>query len=254
MRVNYDSIAPNYHARYASGSALTGIADLLHTLVRDLNAQKILEVGCGSGRWLDELQTITPHSVGLDFSFGMLSQAHQRNRTLKLTRGTAKQLPFESSLFDLVFCINALHHFDQPQNFIAESYRALRYGGALITINIDPHTIETWYVYDYFDGTREIDLKRFPKIGVMKEWMRETGFKKIETRIADHVSSHKIGRDVLSDHFLQKHGTSQLALLSDKSYAEGIGKIEAAIAAAESSNEDIVFAAEFSFPAVIGYK
>ncbi|MEK7808086.1 MAG: class I SAM-dependent methyltransferase [Chloroflexota bacterium] len=254
MRVNYDSIAPNYHARYASGSALPSIANLLHSIAHDLNAQKILEVGCGSGRWLDELQTITPHIYGLDFSLGMLSQARQRNNTVPLTRGTAKQLPFESSLFDLVFCINALHHFDQPQNFIAESYRALRRGGALIAINIDPHNIGTWCVYDYFKGTRETDLKRFPKIEGLKEWMRETGFKKIETRIADHVSSHKIGRDVLSDHFLQKHGTSQLALLSDKAYAEGISKIEAAIAAAESRNEEIVFAAEFSFPAVIGYK
>jgi len=254
MRVNYDSIAPNYHVRYASGNALPGIANLLHNIAHDLNAQKILEVGCGSGRWLDELQTITPHIFGLDFSLGMLSQAHQRNRTLELTRGTAKQLPFESSRFDLVFCVNALHHFDQPQNFTAESYRTLRRGGALIIINIDPHTLKDWYLYDYFDGTRNTDLKRFPKIEGMKEWMRETGFKKIETRIADHVSSHKIGREVLSDHFLQKHGTSQLALLSDKAYVEGISKIEAAIAAAESRNEKIVFAAEFSFLAVIGYK
>jgi ubiquinone/menaquinone biosynthesis C-methylase UbiE len=254
MRVNYDSIAPNYHARYASGSALTGIASLLRALARDLNAQKILEVGCGSGRWLDELQTITPHIYGLDFSLGMLSQAQQRNSTLKLTRGTAKQLPFEPSGFDLLFCVNALHHFDQPQNFIAESYRALRRGGALITINIDPHTIETWYVYDYFKGTRETDLKRFPKIEALKAWMGETGFKKTETRIADHVSSHKTGREVLSDHFLQKHGTSQLALLSDEAYAEGMSKIESAIAAADSRSEEIVFAAEFSFPAVIGYR
>lgn len=254
MRVNYDSIAPNYHARYASGSALPGIANLLHTIAHDLNAQKILEAGCGSGRWLDELQTITPNIYGLDFSFGMLSQAQQRNRALKLTRGTAQQLPFESSIFDLVFCVNALHHFDQPQNFIAESYRVLRRGGALITINIDPHTIETWYVYDYFDGTRKTDLKRFPKIGAVKTWMHETGFRKIEMRIADRIGSYKIGRDVLSDHFLQKHGTSQLALLSDEAYAEGIARIESAIAAAESRNEEIVFAAEFSFPAVIGYK
>ncbi|MBI4630777.1 MAG: methyltransferase domain-containing protein [Chloroflexi bacterium] len=183
-----------------------------------------------------------------------MSQAHQRNRTLELTRGTAQQLPFESSRFDLVFCVNALHHFDQPQNFIAESYRVLRRGGALITINIDPHTIETWYVYDYFKGTRETDLKRFPKIEALKAWMSETGFKKIETQIADYMSSHKTGREVLGDHFLQKYGTSQLALLSDEAYTEGISKIKSAIAAAESRNEEIVFAAEFSFPAVIGYR
>ncbi|MBI5712957.1 MAG: hypothetical protein HZC38_05965 [Chloroflexi bacterium] len=68
------------------------------------------------------------------------------------------------------------------------------------------------------------------------------------------MSSHKTGREVLGDHFLQKYGTSQLALLSKEAYTEGIGKIKSAIAAAESRNEEIVFAAEFSFPAVIGYR
>jgi SAM-dependent methyltransferase len=254
MRVNYDSIAPNYHARYARGSALPGIAGLLHKLIHELNAQKVLEVGCGSGRWLDELQPLTPHIYGLDFSFGMLSQARRRNNTALLMRGTAMQLPFESSIFDLVFCINALHHFDQPQNFIAESHRLLKHGGALIIINIDPRAIQTWFVYDYFDGTRETDLQRFPKIETVKEWMGNSGFERVQSCIADYIHDQKIGRDVLSDHFLQKYGTSQLVLLSDEAYAEGIRKIESAIAAAESRNEEIVFAAEFSFPAVIGYK
>lgn len=254
MHVNYDSIAPNYHARYAHGSALPGIADLLHNFIRELNTPKILEVGCGSGRWLDEFQPFTPHIYGLDFSFGMLSQARQRNKAVPLTRGTAKQLPFESSIFDLVFCINALHHFDQPQNFVAESYRLLKRGGALIIINIDPRAIQTWFVYDYFDGTRETDLKRFPEIETVKEWMGTSRFERIQARIADHIHDQKIGRDVLSDHFLQKYGTSQLALLSDAAYAEGIRKIEAAIAAAEGKNDEIVFAADIPFLAVIGYK
>jgi len=254
MRVNYDSIAPKYHERYASGSALPGVANLLHNVIRDLNAQKILEVGCGSGRWLDELQPLTPHIYGLDFSFGMLSQARERNNIVPLTRGTAKQLPFESSIFDLIFCINALHHFDQPQNFVAESHRLLRRGGALITINIDPPTIQTWYVYDYFDGTRQTDLKRFPKIETVKQWMHHSGFKNLETRIAERIDARKFGRDVLSDHFLQKYGTSQLALLSDEAYAEGIVRIESAIAAAESRNEEIVFAAEIPLVAMSGYK
>jgi ubiquinone/menaquinone biosynthesis C-methylase UbiE len=252
MRVDYDTIAPNYHARYAFGSALPGIAAFLRNSLHTLNAPKVLEVGCGSGRWLDELQPLTPHIYGLDYSFGMLNQARQRNSETPLTRGTAEQLPFASSICDLVFCVNALHHFDQPQSFVAESYRVLQQDGVLITINIDPHSIQHWYVYEYFDGTRETDLKRFAKIKTVKQWMRDSGFKNIETGIVERIDDPKIGRDILSDHFLQKHSTSQLALLSDEAYTAGLRKIEAAIARAESKNEEIGFAAELPFVTVIG--
>jgi SAM-dependent methyltransferase len=71
--LNYDPLAPAYHGRYAV-NPLPGTAAALHGLVQSLAARRVLEVGCGTGRWLDELKGEAA-MVGLDFSPGMLARA-----------------------------------------------------------------------------------------------------------------------------------------------------------------------------------
>jgi ubiquinone/menaquinone biosynthesis C-methylase UbiE len=40
------------------------------------------------------------------------------------------------SAFDLAVCVNALHPYEQPQQFIAEARRVLRAGGVLAVIGM----------------------------------------------------------------------------------------------------------------------
>ena len=138
---------------------------------------RILEVGCGTGKWLADLSASTLYAkasrvFGLDLSMGMLRQAHRREPPLRLTRGRAEQLPFPAATFDLVYCVNAIHHFDRPRAFISEACRLLRPGGRLAVIGMDPHgRRESWYVYRYFEGVYETDLRRFPSWADVAGWM-----------------------------------------------------------------------------------
>ena len=250
--VNYDQIAPAYHQRYAL-NALKGVAAALLALVRECGAQQILEVGCGTGRWLAELQAVAHRVYGLDLSPGMLGQARQQDARFRLMCAHATRLPFPGAAFDLVFCVNALHHFDAPRVFISEARRLLRPGGALAVVGMDPHTgRDDWYVYHYFEGTLAADLARFPSAGTILDWMIASGFDQVERRVAEHISRHFVGREVLGDYFLQKHSTSQLALLTDEAYAAGVRRIEAALAAAEAEGETLVFPNDLSLTILIG--
>jgi len=218
-----------------------------------ITARDILEAGCGTGRWLAELQSPTRGVRGLDLSPGMLRQAREIHGARALTCGRATQLPFPNASFDLIFCVNAVHHFGDPRAFVAEARRLLRPGGALAAINVDPHSRrDRWYIYDYFDGTLEADLRRFPSSGAMRDWMIGAGFERVERNIVERVMEQRIGRDVLNDHFLQKGGTSQLALLGDAEYAAGIERIESAVRGAESRGETITFTADISFVMLTG--
>ena len=135
--VNYNPISASYDQRYEA-TPHSGTADLLSTLVRERGPQQILDVGCGTGRWMAELKAVMSSVVGLDLSMGMLKQARKREKRFRLACGRAEHLPFSNTMFDLVLCANALHHFDEPQAFVAEAHRLLRPGGALAVVGMSP--------------------------------------------------------------------------------------------------------------------
>jgi SAM-dependent methyltransferase len=250
-RVNYDQVAPTYNGRYAR-KGLEGISSALWALAENVNPERILEVGCGTGHWLEELSPLAHHVHGLDFSSGMLRQARQRSSHFHLTHGQANQLPFANASFDLIFCANAFHHFDQPDAAIAEARRLLRPGGAFAITGMDPHVPIRWYLYDYFSGTYETDLRRFPSSGTVTDWMIAAGFDSTEWRLVHQVAHEVRGREALANHFLQKNGTSQLTLLSDEAYNAGLRRIESAIAEAEAKGEILTLPVYISFSMVTG--
>lgn len=253
-RVDYDGIAANYDLRF-SGPRLEGEGQALLELARKLQAQRVLEVGCGTGHWLVNLVAVTPALYGLDPSSGMLNQARRRQVRLKLNRGVARQLPFKVDCFELVYCVNAIHHFQDPPAFIHEAARVLDRSGVLAVIGCDPHDRRNkWYGYHYFDGSYETDLQRFPAWPDVSAWMQAAGFEQIELREVERVEDLRQGRAVLADPFLPKHSTSQLALLSDEAYAAGVRRIEATLQDAEARGKTIIFPSEFSIEMMTGYK
>ena len=251
--VDYDQIAHTYHQRHRA-NPMPGVAGALSALAREIGARQALEAGCGTGRWLAELKPIVPHVFGLDLSAGILAHARARAEGALLTRGRARHLPFPSASFDLVVCVNALHHFDEPRAFIAEARRTLRPGGAFATIGSDPHSgRDSWYMFDYFEGTRQTDLQRFASTGALVDWLIGAGFKRAERRVAEEIRAEFHGREVSDNPFLAKNSTSQLVLLSDEAYAAGLARIHAALATAEAQGRDLVFRDEISLMLVIGW-
>jgi SAM-dependent methyltransferase len=251
-RVNYDEASTVYDQRYRSGGP-TGIAKSLRELACTVEAYRVLEVGCGTGHWLTSMPYCEVR-CGLDYSAGMLDQAKQRDGRLRLVRGTATRLPFREGAFGFVFCVHALHHFDDPPAFIDEARRVIRTGGALAITGMDPQTEQDrWYLYDYFPGIYETDLTRYPSGDMILHWMKEAGFVRRERRLAAHIVRDFIGREVLNDPILQKNGTSQLSLLTEDAFVNGMARIREAVQLAERRGEGIVFSTHIALPIVVGF-
>lgn len=252
-RVDYDEVAPTYDQRYAQGGP-EGLASALSGLMHRVGARTALEVGCGTGHWLAAMQASSPHLVGLDLSLEMLRRAQERQGIVHLALGDANKLPFRHGAFDVVYCVHTLHHLDHPEKFVHDAQPLIRPGGALAIVGIDPHTDrDHWYLYDYFPGTRETDLARYPPAGAIVDWMVAAGFDRATWRQVGQILDTQFGRDLLASPFLHKHGTSQLALLTGTAYDAGMARIRAALDAAETAGETLAFPVEIALYMVTGF-
>jgi ubiquinone/menaquinone biosynthesis C-methylase UbiE len=239
-RVNYDEIAGTFDARYTAG-LYDGVLAALVDLVTAKQPSRALEVGCGTGHWLSALGESVEYLCGIDCSLEMLRYASAKCLDAGLLRATAHTLPLRTGSVDLVFCVNAIHHFERFEDFIVEAKRLLRPGGTLVVIGMDPHHgRDRWCVYDYFPETLAADLARYPSSGQITDAMLRAGFSSVECRVASRFRHTRWGRAVFADPELQRNGCSQLALLSDAQYDAGIGRIESALRRPEQ-NRSVAF-------------
>jgi ubiquinone/menaquinone biosynthesis C-methylase UbiE len=249
--VNYDEVAPTFNTRYVV-NPLPGVAQNLRSLLEAAGGGRVLEVGCGTGRWLEELQPLARQIYGFDLSRGMLGRAQERGIGLALSQGQGGELPFATGSMDMLYCVNAVHHVPRPQQFIAEARRVLRPGGSLTVIGMDPRAGPIrWYLYDYFPETWPADLERFPSAGTLIDWMAAEGFERASVQRVERLAGTLEGRAVLADPFLQKNGTSQLTLLSDAAYAEGLARLMRELDEAEARGETLLFETDIWMTAVV---
>jgi len=254
LKLNYDQIASQYNQRYPASQTWERGQALLE-LAGQTNAKTILEVGSGTGFWLNLLNQTGAAMYGLDYSMGMLQQAKGQPAPLHLSRGLGTQLPYRSATFDLLYCVDAIHHFGDHRAFILEAYRLLKPGGALAVIGHDPHEGSSyWYTYEYFDHVYDNDLRRYPSGNSVMTWMEQAGFHSVTSQIAEKIQNVHVGESVLNDPFLKHNATSQLALLDEQTYKAGLERIKQTLSTAKESGEQILFRSDIHVKMFLGYK
>jgi ubiquinone/menaquinone biosynthesis C-methylase UbiE len=122
------------------------------------DAARLLDVACGTGRFLREVKANYPrlHVAGLDLSPHYLSVARRELAPWSRTRfveGMVEALPFADAEFDIVTCIYLFHELPPRirRDAVAQIRRVLRPGGTLIFVD----SLQTGDEPDY-DATLEL--------------------------------------------------------------------------------------------------
>lgn len=134
--------------------------------------QKILELGCGRGDFINEFKKKGLQTYGIDISDYSTKFFPKLNFSkVDLTKN---KLPFKDDYFDAIYSKSFIEHFYYPEKIFQEAYRVLKPGGVIITL-----TPEWKYIYKSFydDYTHRVpftkqslrdihDMNNFEKISV----------------------------------------------------------------------------------------
>lgn len=101
--------------------------DLLLKVWDPVSPQRVLEVGCGSGIFLEWFASMGHMVTGLDPSGASLELARRRLGTKAgLDRGFAEDLPYSDNEFDTVALITSLEFVEDPSKALREALRVAR--------------------------------------------------------------------------------------------------------------------------------
>jgi demethylmenaquinone methyltransferase/2-methoxy-6-polyprenyl-1,4-benzoquinol methylase len=96
---------------------------------------RLLDSGGGTGRMALGLRRLAGQVVVADTSRHMLARA--RAKTLCAVAARAEHLPFGDGSFERILVVDALHHFDNQRQALADLVRVLQPGGRLVIEEFD---------------------------------------------------------------------------------------------------------------------
>jgi SAM-dependent methyltransferase len=99
---------------------------------------RVLDVGCGTGRWLERTREAGMVPVGVDRTPAMLAIAAERLPGCLLAAAEAQRLPFADASFDGVFAVTVLQHIPwaEQAQALREMARVLRPGAPLLLFDL----------------------------------------------------------------------------------------------------------------------
>ncbi|MBS1723852.1 MAG: class I SAM-dependent methyltransferase [Armatimonadetes bacterium] len=106
-------------------------------LLGDVTGSRILDLGCGEGRFCRMLTERHAVPVGIDPTPELIAEAAARDPNGRYLLGEAEQLEFEDGCFDTVVSYLTLCDIADYKAAISECFRVLKPGGRLLLANIN---------------------------------------------------------------------------------------------------------------------
>jgi 2-polyprenyl-3-methyl-5-hydroxy-6-metoxy-1,4-benzoquinol methylase len=152
--------------------------------------QRVLDVGCGEGRFTAELLQAGRDPVGVDVAEEPLARARAEHPDLQLDLRllpASGEWPLEDSGFDAVWAGEVIEHVGDTASWLSEVRRVLRSGGSLL-ISTPAHELFTRLAFSassrafstHFDPRS--DHLRFYTAASLRELLADFGFHGIEVR------------------------------------------------------------------------
>jgi SAM-dependent methyltransferase len=92
----------------------------------------VLEAGCGEGYGADLIADVARRVIGLDYDESAVAHVRARYPRVEMLHGNLAELPLPDAAVDVVVNFQVIEHLWDQGQFVAECFRVLRPGGALL--------------------------------------------------------------------------------------------------------------------------
>jgi len=180
----YTETSQHYDTRRKNPGLNIIIGSLATNSDTKLNEMHVLDVGCGTGSFIEQILPKVSKVTGVEYNDGMIAKAKARlGDRVRLVQGSAQELPFEDATFDAVTINQVIHHFDRADNYqeflraLQEIQRVLKPGGVFVLNTSTPEQQrDAFWWLELFPEQSVRQCARFPPMNVIKQHMKTAGF------------------------------------------------------------------------------
>lgn len=124
----------------------------------------VVDVGCGTGQWLEQLQQAGARVFGLDACEAMLREASKRDAISdRLVQADAHLLPFATGRANLILCSMSLGYFQDLDVIFREFARVAHRRASIVISDMHPDAIEAGWKRSFRSGAIRCDVEHFQR-------------------------------------------------------------------------------------------
>lgn len=209
FKEDYSRDLTDYYASAFKFGRMKIIHALENWLISIADRGLILDVGCGTGYFLNLIRNRRYSIYGIDLSEQMLCRLRERNPAASVCIADAKKLPFSDNSFDGIVSIETIRYFEKRHLLLNEIYRVLKPGGSLFITAAPLFSLNFYGIYNNLcklSGLRNgvSCYQSFETVASLLNRLRKAGFDRIAVtghffgpyfildKVAPHVSMRLI--------------------------------------------------------------
>ncbi len=114
----------------------------------DVSGKRVVDVSCGTGRWMAFIEANGGRAAGCDPSSEMLKESRKKINGI-VVQGDALRLPFATGIADIVLCTLSLGYLSPVACALQEMRRVARVGGAVIVTDLHPEAVRRGWTHSF---------------------------------------------------------------------------------------------------------
>ena len=141
------------------------------------DGEKVLDLGCGNGRYFEFFKNKSIEYIGVDSSEELVKIAQKKYPGVKFQIADALKLPFPDNYFDKIYSIAVLHHIPSEElriRFLEEAKRVLKQDGYLILTVWKFYQIKELLLISKYTILKLLGRSKLDFKDILKPWGKKT--------------------------------------------------------------------------------